>query len=116
PDRLILGSDGGVYVSFDRAKNWNQFDNFPMGEFYEVALDNRKPYWVYGGLQDNSNWMGPSAVDATVGPMNSDWVLLGGGDGFYAIPDPTDHEIVYFESQGGALVRVDRRTNKFQDM
>lgn len=112
PDHLILGTDGGLHVSHDRAKTWDFIANFPMGEFYEVSLDNRTPFWIYGGLQDNGSWAGPSALQASSGPGNAEWVLLTGGDGFYVLTDPTEPDIVYAESQGGNVVRIDRRLNK----
>jgi photosystem II stability/assembly factor-like uncharacterized protein len=110
PDRLLLGTDGGLYASHDRAKTWDMIANFPMGEFYEVKTDNRTPFWVYGGLQDNGCWAGPSALHAGSGPANADWIFLEGGDGFYVIPDLVHPDIVYAESQGGGIVRIDRRT------
>ncbi len=110
PDRLLLGTDGGIYTSHDRAKTWDMIANFPMGEFYEVKTDNRTPFWVYGGLQDNGCWAGPSSLHSDGGPVNSDWTLLEGGDGFYVLPDPATPDIVYAESQGGSIVRIDRRT------
>ncbi|HZO87707.1 MAG TPA: hypothetical protein VFB38_05150 [Chthonomonadaceae bacterium] len=112
PEHLLLGTDGGLYASYDRAKAWDFLNNFPMGEFYEVSVDSRMPFWVYGGLQDNACWAGPSALQSTHGPTNPDWVFLTGGDGFYVVPDPVDLDIVYAESQGGAVERIDRRTNK----
>lgn len=112
PERLLLGTDGGVYASYDQAKSWAAMNNFPAGEFYEVSVDHQKPYWVYGGLQDNGNWGGPSALYANRGPVNSDWVFLLGGDGFYVLADPTDPNIVYAEAQNGSVVRIDRRTNQ----
>jgi len=116
PDRLLLGTDGGLYESHDRAKTWSGIANFPMGEFYEVKADNRQPFWVYGGLQDNGTWMGPSALQANEGPANSDWIFLMGGDGFYVVPDPSDNDIVYAEAQGGSLVRINRRTHVNRSM
>jgi hypothetical protein len=111
PERLLLGTDGGVYTSHDRAKTWAAVDNFPMGEFYEIKTDTRQPFWVYGGLQDNGTWAGPSALTANSGPANSDWEFLTGGDGFYVVPDPSDPDIVYAESQGAGVSRVNRRTH-----
>jgi photosystem II stability/assembly factor-like uncharacterized protein len=114
PERLVLGTDGGVYASYDRGKSWSAINNFPAGEFYEVSVDNRKPYWVYGGLQDNGNWGGPSALYANSGPRNGDWVFLLGGDGFYVLADPTNPDIVYTEAQNGNVARIDRRINQIR--
>lgn len=112
PDHLLLGTDGGVYVSHDKAKTWRMLDNYPMGEFYEVSLDSRTPFWVYGGLQDNGSWGGPSSLFSSRGPRNTDWLFLNGGDGFYVLTDPTDPNIIYSESQGGSFSRTDRHTNQ----
>ncbi len=116
PDRLLLGTDGGIYTSHDRAKTWSSVDNFPMGEFYEVKVDNRQPFWVYGGLQDNGSWAGPNAMHADAGPANSDWAFLTGGDGLYVVPDPFLDDLVYAESQGAGLERIDRRTHVHKGM
>jgi photosystem II stability/assembly factor-like uncharacterized protein len=112
PEHLLLGTDGGLYVSHDRTKTWDLLNNFPMGEFYEVSVDNRSPFWVYGGLQDNGSWGGPSAMQRNVGAGNADWVFLSGGDGFYVVTDPTDPDIVYSEAQNGSVVRRNRFTNQ----
>lgn len=111
PERILAGTDGGVYASYDKSKTWEHLAKFPMGEFYEVSLDNRTPFWAYGGLQDNGSWGGPSARWSYGGPVNSDWLTLNGGDGFYVLTDPTNPDIVYAESQGGFVARRDRRTN-----
>jgi photosystem II stability/assembly factor-like uncharacterized protein len=110
-EHLLLGTDGGLYASHDRAKTWDFRNNIPMGEFYEVAVDNRQPFWVYGGLQDNACWLGPSALKSSSGPTNGEWVIVNGGDGFYVLPDLQEPDIVYSESQGGDADRLDRRTN-----
>ena len=112
PDHLILGTDGGIYVSYDKAEHWAMQANFPMGEFYEVATDNAIPYNVYGGLQDNGSWEGPSSLLAGGGPSNSDWKFLEGGDGFYVKPDLVDTDIVYAESQNGSAARTNQRTHQ----
>ncbi len=112
PSRMMLGTDGGLYVSYDKARKWQFINNFPMGEFYEVSVDNQQPYWIYGGLQDNACWMGPSNSMNYVGITNSEWIPLDGGDGFYAFADPTDPNIVYSESQNGSITRWNRLTNQ----
>ncbi len=111
PEHLLLGTDGGLYVSHDQAKTWDFQNNYPMGEFYEVTVDMQQPYWVYGGLQDNGGWAGPSALQAYRGPSNSNWLSLTGGDGFYALADPTDSNIVYSESQNGGAERQNHKTH-----
>ena len=76
-----------------------------MGQFYEIGVDMRDPYFVCGGLQDNSSWCGPSQSLTTYGVSNRDWYDVSGGDGFYNQIDPQDWRIVYTESQGGNISR-----------
>ncbi len=104
---LYLGTDGGIYVSVDRGVTWQFNQSLPVGQFYHVAFDLREPYNVYGGLQDNGSWMAPSASPGGIG--NGDWTMVGGGDGFWTIPD-ADGKTVYSESQGGSMSRVDLKT------
>lgn len=111
-DHLILGTDGGVYASYDKGRTWDFFDNMDLGQFYHVGFDMDVPYRVYGGLQDNLSWGGPSATRSYLGIANHDWFLIGGGDGFVSLGDPTDSRIIYTESQNGRIVRVDRVTNE----
>lgn len=110
PSQLLLGTDGGVYMSLDKGNNWRFIDNLPVGQFYHVAYDNRKPYHVYGGLQDNGSWGTPSSAPG--GVKNSDWLEYYGGDGFWVTPDPTDNNYIYAESQGGDVNRIDLRNYK----
>lgn len=112
PNHLLLGSDGGVYASYNRSKSWDFFNNIAAGEFYRITVDNQRPYRVAGGLQDNFNWIGPSATRSKDGITNGDWRSLGGGDGFYNIVDPTDPDIVYAESQEGYAFRLNLRTGQ----
>ncbi|MGD0694766.1 MAG: sialidase [Terriglobia bacterium] len=107
-DRVIAGDDGGVWYSYDGANSWWKANNLPVSQFYHVAVDNEEPYHVYGGLQDNSNWIGDSSYPG--GITNSRWECLGGGDGFWVLPDPSDPNYVYEDSQGGEIVRVNRKT------
>jgi photosystem II stability/assembly factor-like uncharacterized protein len=110
-DHLILGNDGGLYVSHDRGATWDFSPNLPISQFYAVGLDMAEPFFgVYGGLQDNSTWGGPSRTRASRGIFNSDWYGMAGGDGFHAAIDPTDDNIAYVESQNGNLIRYDKRT------
>ncbi|MEN0042768.1 MAG: glycosyl hydrolase [Pseudomonadota bacterium] len=108
PRQLVLGTDGGVYVSEDKGFHWRHVANLPVSQFYHVAVDSRWPYNVYGGLQDNGSWAGPS--QAPGGIQNKDWKNIGFGDGFWAFPDPNYDRILYTEYQGGQLKRVDRET------
>jgi photosystem II stability/assembly factor-like uncharacterized protein len=110
-NHLIVGNDGGVAVSRDRGVTWEHLNNLPIGQFYAVGVDMRRPYWVYGGLQDNGTWGGPTQSDRGAVTF-ADFRFINGGDGFYAAVDPTDWRIVYAESQGGALVRHNMATGE----
>jgi photosystem II stability/assembly factor-like uncharacterized protein len=107
---LLLGTDGGVYASYDRGANWEFLEHLALGQFYHVAVDTRRPYHVYGGLQDNGSWGGPSQTLRPRGPTNADYRILQGGDGFVCRVDPTDPDVVYAESQNGAMFRHNLRT------
>lgn len=109
-DHVIMGTDGGAYESRDAGKSCRFYPNLPIAQFYHVSVDQQRPYNVYGGLQDNGSWTGPSRREG--GIRNADWTLLGGGDGFHVVPDGTDPSIVYWESQGGNLNRYDRTSNE----
>ena len=112
-DHLWIGNDGGLDVTYDQGATWEFVNTIPAAQFYAVAVDMRKPYYVYGGLQDNGSWGGPSQTRSLqAGITNADWYRVGGGDGFYAQSDPTDPNIVYSESQNGAMNRLDLRTGR----
>jgi photosystem II stability/assembly factor-like uncharacterized protein len=111
-DHILLGNDGGLNVSYDQGATWEFVNTIPAAQFYAIGADMRKPYYVYGGLQDNGSWGGPSQTRNQIGITNADWYRVGGGDGFYTQIDPTDHNIVYYESQGGAMQRLDMRTGR----
>ncbi len=112
-EQMILGSDGGLYMSWDAGRTWDHNESIVAGQFYTVAVDDALPFYnVYGGLQDNQTWGGPSRTRNAFGPSNADWFRMAGGDGFYAVPDPFDHQIVYAESQTGGVVRYDARTGQ----
>jgi photosystem II stability/assembly factor-like uncharacterized protein len=98
---MLVGTDGGFYSTYDRMRNWDHHNNVAIGQFYHVAVDTRPLYRVYGGLQDNGSWGGPSRLRGAAGPTNEDWVRLGGGDGFRCAVDPDDPDLVYFEMQHG---------------
>lgn len=109
PNYLLMGCDGGLYESFDRANTWHYHDNLPITQFYRVGLDNDFPvYRLYGGTQDNSTLGGPSRTFSRHGITNHDWELVLGGDGFQARVDPTDPNTIYAQYQYAGLVRYDR--------
>lgn len=108
---MLIGSDGGFYVTWDKAAHWEHFDNLALGQFYHVAVDNRRPYRVYGGLQDNGTWGGPNMVLKTGGgPTNDDFMYINGGDGFVCRVDAANPDLVYAESQGGNMSRRNIKT------
>jgi photosystem II stability/assembly factor-like uncharacterized protein len=107
-NHVITGSDGGINISYDRGVTWDFIDNLDIGQFYHVSFDMDMPYRVYGGLQDNASWGGPSAVRSEFGIGNFDWFTIGTNDGFVALADPKDSRTLYSESQGGNMNRVDR--------
>ncbi|MCH8286770.1 hypothetical protein IIB79_09630, partial [candidate division KSB1 bacterium] len=104
-DRFYLGNDGGSYLTHDHGETFRLFDNFVISQFYAVGVDMRDPYYVYGGLQDNGTWGGPSRSRDSGGIFTDHWKSVGGGDGFHAQPDPSDWTTVYVESQGGSISR-----------
>jgi photosystem II stability/assembly factor-like uncharacterized protein len=109
-DHLIVGDDGGVWYSYDAGNRWWKADNLPISQFYHVSVDMDRPYHVYGGLQDNSSWVGDSAFPGGIGPDR--WENMYGGDGFWMFVDPTDPNYIYAESQGGEIGRVNRKTHE----
>jgi photosystem II stability/assembly factor-like uncharacterized protein len=107
PDMFYVGNDKGAYVTFDEGYHFVMFDNMDIGQFYAVTADNRDPYWVYGGLQDNGNWGGPSNSRDYNGILNDHWFKFHSGDGFHTTVDPDDWRTVYTEAQGGNIRRLD---------
>jgi photosystem II stability/assembly factor-like uncharacterized protein len=106
--RLIFGSDGGVYVSYDKGKTCIHLYNIPLGEFYAVGVDMEDPYNIYGGLQDHDSWKGPS--NGWAGEISlADWVTVGEGDGMYNVVDPTDSRWVYNNREMGTMWRFDQK-------
>jgi photosystem II stability/assembly factor-like uncharacterized protein len=117
-ENLILGTDGGVYMSHDRGAHWRFVASLPVSQFYHVSHDMEFPYNAYGGLQDNSTWYGPSRRPGFLGGgvQNKHWYSLAGGDGFWAFVDPEDPDVVYNEIQGGNLVRMRKSTLEQRDI
>ena len=114
---MLVGCDGGLYESYDAAKNWNFKANIPVTQFYKVSLDNSFPfYYVYGGTQDNFSLGGPSRTISGNGIVNSDWFITNGGDGFESQADYVDSNIVYAESQYGGLVRFDKKSGEILEI
>jgi photosystem II stability/assembly factor-like uncharacterized protein len=112
PNHLLAGSDGGIHFSYDRGKTWDYVNTIPLGQFYEVGFDFRKPYWVYGGLQDNGSWGAPVFTTNVTGVSNDEWIRVGGGDGFYNVVDPKDPNTVYTESQNGVISRLNLKSGE----
>ncbi|HEX9160727.1 MAG TPA: hypothetical protein VF980_03395, partial [Thermoanaerobaculia bacterium] len=111
-DHLITGDDGGLWYSYDGANRWWKAENLPVSQFYHVSVDNDMPYHVYGGLQDNSSWVGDSQYPG--GITNSRWENMYGGDGFWTWVDPSDPQYLYAEAQGGDMGRVNRKTHEIR--
>lgn len=110
PDFMLDGTDGGLHVTYDGGKEWDFFDNIPVGQFYHVSVDNELPYNVYGGMQDNGSWRGPAYKWQSSPIRNWDWLELWGGDGFDVLPDADDARYVYAMSQQGNVGLLDTET------
>jgi len=110
PNTILAGDDGGLWRSLDGGTQWEHFMNLPISQFYHVSIDNADPYHVYGGLQDNSSWVGDSSYPG--GVTNSRWENMYGGDGFWMWEDPADPNYIYAEAQGGEIGRINRLTHE----
>ena len=111
-DHMMIGGDGGVGITYDKGKKWMWLSHLPVGQFYHVGYDMQEPYNVCGGLQDNNSWCGPSATRSQHGIGNDSWQSVVSGDGFVSLIDPTNHRIVFSESQDGFMTRIDKVTNE----
>ncbi|MCU1239611.1 MAG: glycosyl hydrolase, repeat [Candidatus Acidoferrum typicum] len=111
-NHMIAGSDGGIHWSYDSGRSWDFVNTLAIGQFYEISVDNERPYHICGGLQDNGSWCGPSQSMTRDGITNEDWSVIHGGDGFYAAIDPVEPWTVYTESQDGNIDRRDLRTQQ----
>jgi photosystem II stability/assembly factor-like uncharacterized protein len=101
PRHVMLGNDGGVYFTYDDGRQWDYIANLPIGQFYDVAVDAREPYWIYGGTQDNGTYAFPSGTYSR-GPLTDDQVMhIGYGDGFQVATDPLNPRFIYTNSQNG---------------
>src|SRR5579863_2528705 len=114
PNVVIAGDDGGLWRSEDGGNRWKHQMNLPISQFYHVSTDNADPYRVYGGLQDNSSWVGDSSYPG--GVTNSRWENMFGGDGFWMFEDTSDPDYIYAEAQGGEIGRVNRNTHEIRDL
>lgn len=109
---MINGNDGGIGQTRDRGESWEMVNSMDIGQFYAIAVDMRKPYYVYGGLQDNGSWGGPTQQPINGAVKYTDWYQVGGGDGFHVQVEPGDWRVVYSMSQGGALSRLNQQTGQ----
>src|SRR5690606_21012408 len=112
PAHMLLGNDGGLYVTHDGARSWRFIDNLPLAQYYDISVDDQSPYVIYGGTQDNGTWALPSRVRREGGIRNSDITHLAFGDGFHTIPDPSNSRYVYANSQNGRAYVVDVETKE----
>jgi photosystem II stability/assembly factor-like uncharacterized protein len=107
-DRMILGSDGGVFVSYDGGRTSDHYANLPLGEVYAISADNDDPYHIYAGLQDHENWKGPTST-GTGDVTTWNWLAVGDGDGMATVVDPTDSRWLYTSREYGSQSRVDQK-------
>lgn len=114
PKHILMGDDGGLWLSYDGGNRWVKNENLPISQFYHASVDDQDPYQVYGGLQDNSSWVGDTQFPG--GITNDRWENLYGGDGFWVFSDPADPDYIYVEYQGGNIARVNRRTRAARDI
>jgi photosystem II stability/assembly factor-like uncharacterized protein len=114
PQTVFSGDDGGMWYSYNGGSKWWKGQNLPVSQFYHVSVDDNDPYRVYGGLQDNSSWVGESQYPG--GIANSQWENMYNGDGFWMFPDPADPDYLYAEYQGGNVGRVNRYTHEARNI
>ena len=111
---VFVGDDGGMWYSYNGGSKWWKGNNLPVSQFYHVSVDESDPYRVYGGLQDNSSWVGESQYPG--GITNAQWENMYNGDGFWMFPDPADSDYIYAEYQGGEIARVNRHTHEARNI
>ena len=111
PERIVVGNDGGVAITWDKGGNWRYLNTMALGQFYDISYNMEKPYRVCGGLQDNGTWCGPSRLSR--GDISKyHWATISGGDGFVTAQDPEDPDLVWAESQGGNMRRLNLATRE----
>lgn len=116
PKHMLLGNDGGLYFTYDGARTWDYIDNLPIGQYYDIDIDERDPYWIFGGTQDNGSWAIPVRTSSQAGITNRDVVNTAYGDGFYATADRKNPRYVFANSQNGRAYRVDLETREEQSV
>jgi len=117
PNYLLVGTDGGIYETFDDHDNWRFIANMPITQFYKLAVDDAKPFYnVYGGTQDNSTEGGPSQTDNVNGIRNADWKIVLNWDGHQPATEPGNPDIMYSQRQEGTLSRIDLSTGEVMDI
>ena len=117
PNYIMVGTDGGVYESFDLGTTWRFMANLPLTQFYKVAVDDTEPFYnIYGGTQDNSTQGGPSRTDNVSGIRNSDWGIVLNWDGHQPATEPGNPNIMYAERQQGNISRIDLKTGEVTDI
>ena len=113
PDYIMMGTDGGLYESFDLGATWRYMENLPVTQYYKLALDDAEPFYnIYGGTQDNNTQGGPSRTDNVHGIRTADWQVVLGGDGHQPATEPGNPDILYAQWQQGNLTRVDLTTGE----
>jgi len=113
PEYVMMGTDGGLYETFDRTKSWKHVGNLPLTQYYKLAVDDAEPFYnVYGGTQDNGSHKGPSRTMRSTGIMNRDWQIVLGADGHQSATEPGNPNISYGEFQEGFLWRIDHKTRE----
>ena len=113
-DHIITGDDGGLWYSYDSGSRWWKAENLPISQFYHVSVDMERPYRVYGGLQDNSSWVGASQFPG--GITSHQWENMYGGDGFWMFADTSDPDYIYAEYQGGTIARINRKSHETRNI
>ena len=114
PQVVFAGDDGGMWYSYNGGSKWWKADNLPISQFYHVSVDDNDPYQVYGGLQDNSSFVGQSQYPG--GITSAQWENMYNGDGFWMFPDPADPDYIYAEYQGGEIARINRHTHQARNI